>query len=145
MSTRLAYGEPAVAPAPPPLTTPPLTRTDFVRYQGASGDVNPVHHDDTYARAVGFPSVFAPGMYAAGMMATYLTDWLGLPNIRRYAARFRDQAWPGDQLTFTASVARMEERGTERRAFVEATCDLGDGRTLLVAEATFLVPARELG
>ncbi len=28
----------------------PLTRTDFVRYQGASGDMNPVHHDETFAR-----------------------------------------------------------------------------------------------
>ena len=61
----------------PPYTTPPVTRTDFVRYQGASGDVNPAHHDDEFARAAGFPSAFAPGMYAAGVLGTYLTDSLG--------------------------------------------------------------------
>ena len=38
-------------------TFPPLTRTDFVKYQGASGDFHPLHHDDTFARETGFPSV----------------------------------------------------------------------------------------
>ena len=33
----------------------PLTRTDFVRYQGASGDMNPIHHDETVARAASEP------------------------------------------------------------------------------------------
>ena len=30
----------------------PLTRTDFVRYQGASGDFNPIHHDDEFAKSI---------------------------------------------------------------------------------------------
>ena len=36
---------------PPPLVVGPLTRTDLVRYQGASGDMQPVHHDEEFARA----------------------------------------------------------------------------------------------
>jgi acyl dehydratase len=35
----------------------PITRTDIVRYQGASGDFNPIHHDDDFAKSAGFPSV----------------------------------------------------------------------------------------
>src|SRR5205823_876970 len=34
----------------------PLTRTDFVRYQGASGDFNPIHHDDDFAQSAGYPT-----------------------------------------------------------------------------------------
>jgi acyl dehydratase len=40
--------------SPAPMTIGPVTRTDFVRYQGASGDMNPIHHDETFARAAGY-------------------------------------------------------------------------------------------
>ena len=43
----------------------PLTRTDFVRYQGASGDFNPIHHDEEFAQAAGLP-VGVLGRHAAG-------------------------------------------------------------------------------
>jgi len=43
----------------------PLTTRMFVRYAGASGDFNPMHYDDTLARAAGYPSVFSQGMHSA--------------------------------------------------------------------------------
>ena len=39
-----------------------LTRTDIVKYAGASGDFNPIHHDQTFAEAARYPTVFAHGM-----------------------------------------------------------------------------------
>ena len=42
-----------------------LTRTDFVKYAGASGDFNPIHHDQVFAEASGNPTVFAMGMLNA--------------------------------------------------------------------------------
>ena len=45
----------------------PLTRQMFVRYSGASGDLNPMHYDDEFARSAGHPSVFAQGMFSAGV------------------------------------------------------------------------------
>lgn len=44
----------------------PITRTDIVRYAGAGGDFNPVHHDDVYARSLRLPGVFAMGLLGAG-------------------------------------------------------------------------------
>jgi acyl dehydratase len=91
----------------------PLTRTEFVRYQGASGDLNPIHHDDDFARTAGYPSVFAPGMLAAGVLGTHLAETFGPEHIRRLKVRFRAQAWPGDVLTYTVSVrARSGETNT---------------------------------
>jgi acyl dehydratase len=40
--------------------------TDVVRYQGASGDMNPMHHDDELARGAGYPEAFGVGMLGAG-------------------------------------------------------------------------------
>ena len=44
----------------------PLERADIVRYAGASGDFNPIHIDEGYARETGAPTVFAMGMLPAG-------------------------------------------------------------------------------
>lgn len=49
--------------APAPRTIGPLGVADFVRYSGASGDFNPLHYDEARARAAGFDSVFAQGMF----------------------------------------------------------------------------------
>ncbi len=84
----------------------PLTRTDFVRYQGASGDFNPIHHDEEYAKSAGFPTVFSVGMLQAGILATYVTDWLGAANVRRFGVQFREQVWPGDTLTCSGTVTK---------------------------------------
>jgi acyl dehydratase len=104
--SRLAVGDRL-----PSLTDGPLTRTDFVRYQGASGDMNAIHHDDELARSFGFPGVFAVGMRQAGVMATYLADTFGRDSVREFAVRFQEQAWPGDVLTYQVTVAA--QRATE--------------------------------
>jgi acyl dehydratase len=85
---------PAVGDRSEPRQFGPLTRTDFVKYQGASGDFHPLHHDETYAHAAGFPSVFSVGMLQAGFLATYATDWLGAHNIRRYTSASKNNAGP---------------------------------------------------
>ncbi len=84
-----AFDDLTVGEGPDPFTFGPLTRTDFVRYQGASGDMNPVHHDEPFATAAGFPAPLAVGMYAAGVMNAYGTRWLGPDNVRRTRMRWK--------------------------------------------------------
>lgn len=86
----------------------PVTRTDFVRYAGASGDFNPIHHDDQFAVEAGFPTVFAMGMYPAGILASYITAYFGVETMRRYSVRFVQQVWPGDELTCSGSISAIE-------------------------------------
>jgi 3-hydroxybutyryl-CoA dehydratase len=76
----------------------PITRTDIVRFAGAGGDFNPLHHDEEYARAAGFPTVFAMGQFQAGLLSRLAADWLGLENVRSYKVRFKAKVWPGDVL-----------------------------------------------
>jgi acyl dehydratase len=118
----------------------PLTRTDFVRYQGASGDMNPVHHDETFARAAGYPAPLGVGMFHAGVMATWATDWLGAENVRRFKVRWKEPVWPGDVLVFTGHVVRRYEEGTERRVEIEITCAKETGAVAAQATAAFVVP-----
>lgn len=113
-----------------------LTRTMFVRYAGASGDFNPMHHDDTIAQAVGYPSVFGHGMFTAGALSHYLTDWFGIGALRRYKVRFRKQVWPGDTLTVRSKVLRTYEENGERLVDVEANVVNQKDEVVLEGSAT---------
>ena len=117
----------------------PLTRTDFVRYQGASGDFNPIHHDEEFAQSAGFPTVFSVGMLQAGMLATYATDWLGADNVRKFGVQFREQVWPGDSLVCTGTVVDRAE-GDEKTVDLELIVERVGGGTAIKGWATFAVP-----
>src|SRR5258708_40062387 len=74
-------------PPPPEFRFGPVTRTDLVRYAGASGDFNPLHHDEGFAREAGLPMVMAHGMLSAGPPASFLPPWFGAGRRRRHQGR----------------------------------------------------------
>lgn len=119
----------------------PLTRTDFVRYQGASGDFNPIHHDEGFATSAGFPTVFSVGMLQAGLLATYCTDLYGPDNVRRFKVQFREQVWPEDVLTAVGQVVRTYDEGDEQRVDLELTMTRQTGGVAIRGEATFALAA----
>lgn len=87
----------------PPLALPPITRTQLVQYAGASGDFNPIHFDDEFARARGLGGVIAHGMLVLGLMARHLAGWAGeAGRLSRLQVRFRAPVRPGDTVTCRA-------------------------------------------
>ena len=91
-------------PPPPDFVFGPVTRTDLVRYAGASGDFNPLHHDEGFAREAGLPSVIAHGMLSAGLLGSFLSAWVGNRLVRRFRVRFIAPVWPGDTLRADGNV-----------------------------------------
>jgi len=132
-------GDHAIGTERKPWTDDPLTVTDFVRYQGASGDMNPIHHDPEFARTAGYPGVFAVGMLQAGVMGTYATDWLGPDRLRSFRVQFHHQAWPGDVLTYRGMIVGARELHGERIVEVELTCARQTGEVHLTGWATFAI------
>ncbi len=113
-----------------------LSRTDLVIYAGASGDFNPMHHDDTLAMAAGQPSVFGHGMFSMGLLGSALTAWAGPGRVRHFGARFAKQTWPGETLRTRAVVTgRREEDGL---LLVDVECSLANpsGEVKVVGDAT---------
>jgi peroxisomal enoyl-CoA hydratase 2 len=123
----------------PALVVENLTRTHFVKYAGASGDFNPMHHDDTVATQVGNPSVFGHGMLTAGLMARVLKDWFGPEAMRRFRVRFSKQVWPGETLTCSATVTRLREESETGLVDLELLVQNADGETKLTGTATAAV------
>ncbi|MGO9931074.1 MAG: MaoC/PaaZ C-terminal domain-containing protein [Steroidobacteraceae bacterium] len=116
----------------------PLTRTDFVRYAGASGDFNPIHHDDTFAQSAGLPSAMAHGMLPAGILASFVTRWFGAGSVRRLQVRFSEPVWPGDTLRAEGRVVRLCDKAAG--GMVELVLSLRrDGGTIVVAGSAAVI------
>ena len=124
----------------PPVVVENLTRTDLVRYAGASGDFNPIHHDETFARAAGNPTVFGHGMLTAGLVARCITDFVGAGNLRRYKVRFATRVWPGDTITCAGRVTRRYEEAGESRIDGEVTATTQRGETAVSGTFTAAAP-----
>jgi acyl dehydratase len=114
----------------------PITRTDMVRYAGASGDFNPNHHDEIYAIRAGFEKPFAHGMLQGGYLGRMLSEWLGPTALRSFRLRFSSQTWPGDMVICKARVVRRYEEEGERRVDIEAEATNQHGGVLIQATAT---------
>jgi len=98
----------------PSFTVENLTRTDFVKYAGSSGDFNPIHHDQTFAEVSGNPTVFAMGMMNAGILSRLVADYAGLENLRKYRVRFATRVWPGDSVTCKGKVTKKAVENGEK-------------------------------
>jgi acyl dehydratase len=77
----------------------PLRMEDFIRYQAASGDLNPHHYDPEVRAAAGFPRFFSPGMLQAGFLGGQVADAYGAASIRRFGVRFHELVYLGDEVT----------------------------------------------
>jgi 3-hydroxybutyryl-CoA dehydratase len=97
-------------PQVPPLSRM-VTQEGIRRYAAASGDHNPLHVDEEYARTTPFGGTIAHGMlvlaYLSEMMAAaFGNDWLAGGRLK---VRFRGPARPGDTLTASAEPRRVRD------------------------------------
>jgi acyl dehydratase len=125
-----------------PEFTHELGRTDLVMYAGASGDFNPMHHDEVAAKDSGLPSVFGHGMFTAGILGKALTDFVGVGNLREYKVRFTKQTWPGETLTTKVTVQKKYEEHGENR--VDLHCEVVNegGEAKISGVAVAALPTR---
>jgi acyl dehydratase len=104
-------------------TVGPISRTQIVRFAGAAGDFNPMHHDDVFARDAGQPGVFAMGQLQAAILAGAVADWLGRDAIVGYGVRFRDKVWPGDELALSGRMTSTQDGVAEYELQAERVSD----------------------
>jgi acyl dehydratase len=125
-----------------PVRSHKLTRTDLVVYAGASGDFNPMHHDEVKAQAAGQPSVFGHGMFSMGLLGSAISDYVGVGNIRHFRVRFARQTWPNEELVTKIVVRAKRTEGGEALLDLDARLINVDGEEKVVGEATAVAAAR---
>ncbi len=112
MAQELYYEDVNVGDAMPELVKGPLQKLQHVMYAGASGDFNPLHTDDDFAKAVGMKDgVIAHGMLIMGIVGQAITAWIPRKDLKKFGVRFAGMTKPGNTITVTGSVTdkRVED------------------------------------
>jgi acyl dehydratase len=110
-----------------------IERADLIRYAGASGDFNPIHWNDEWAKSVGLPGVIAHGMFSMGVAARMVSAFAENPAaIKRLRVRFSAMIQPGQTLTVSGEVAGVEGDRVQVRFWGE---DEAGNRVLSKGEA----------
>lgn len=114
-----------------------VTRSDVVRYSGASTDFNEIHFSERHAKAIGLPGVLAHGMWTMGAGLRLVTGWVGDPaRVRSYQVRFtRPVVVPDDdegtEVVYSGEVATV----VDGIATVNLSATCGDEAVLGAARA----------
>jgi acyl dehydratase len=86
-----------------------IDRADVKAYADASGDQNPLHQDDDFARSVGFPGIIAHGMFSMAHLVKALKDWVGNPSdLKSISVQFRAVVYMDETLVAKARVTSKD-------------------------------------
>jgi acyl dehydratase len=111
------------------------------RYAGASGDFNPIHIDEAFAKQVGLPGTILHGLYSMALVARASAATAGGDPraLKRLSVQFRGMGVPEKEITVSGTVQKVDDR--------VATFDVEavqDGRAIIRnAEADVLLPPRD--
>ncbi len=106
MAKEMYYDNVNVGDEMPVFTSGPLTRTNFVRYAGASGDFNPLHHDETFVKLFGMETVISHGMLVMGITGRAITEWIPQKYLKSFNVRFAGMTQPADVNDMENTTAR---------------------------------------
>lgn len=132
MTAKIAYGDVEVGTELPAQNFP-VTRATLVQYAGASGDFNPIHWNEKFAKQVGLPDVIAHGMFTMAEAIRVVTDWTGDPAaVVEYGVRFtKPVVVPNDDQGATIEVSgKVAAKLDDNKVRVDLTV-VSEGRKVL--------------
>ena len=140
---RIYFDDVKVGDELPPLVKGPIQQIQLTRYAGASGDFNPIHQDDEFAKAAGMGGVFAHGMLSMGFVAQAVTDWAGAGSVRKIGVRFAALVRLKDTVTCRGRVIATSQKNGVSLVELEIWAENGKGEKVVSGKATVALPARD--
>ena len=119
-----------------------VTEADIVAYAGVSGDTNPIHLHDGFARTTRFGQRIAHGMLSGSFISAVIGTKLPGPGsvYISQTMNFMAPVLIGETITAVVTVTAIDER--RRRVTLKTQCLNGD-KVVIDGEATILVPRRD--
>jgi acyl dehydratase len=103
-----------------------------VRYAGASGDFNPIHIDEEFARAVGLPGRILHGLWTMAQVARAQTEAAGGPeHLKRLSVQFRGMGVPEQELVVSGTVREV----ADGRVLIDTVAEQAGNQIIRNAEA----------
>ena len=137
MTAKIAYDAIEVGTELPAQSFP-VSRATLVRYAGASGDFNPIHWNEKFAKEVGLPDVIAHGMFTMAEAIRVVTDWTGDPAaVVEYGVRFtKPVVVPNDDQGATIEVSgKVAAKLDDNRVRVDLTATSAGQKVLGMSRA----------
>lgn len=119
----------------PELVKDPVSRTQLVKYAGASGDYNSIHYDDEAARAGGLDGVIAHGMLSMGFLGQFVENAFGAGSYKRLEVRFQGMVKLGEVITCRGVVTDVAQEKDRQYAACEIEAVDSNGRVVTKGEA----------
>jgi acyl dehydratase len=139
---RVYFEDVAVGAELPSLVKAPIQQIQLTRYAGASGDFNPIHQDEEFAKAAGMGGVFAHGMLSMGFVAQVVTDWAGAGAVRKLAVRFAGLVRLKDVVTCKGRVLAKSSPADAHLVDLEVWAENQRGEKIVTGRATVALPSR---
>ncbi|GAA2447259.1 MaoC family dehydratase [Actinomadura vinacea] len=120
-----------------PARTFAVDRANLVMYAGASGDFNPIHWRERFAKSVGLPDVIAHGMFTMAQGGRFVTDWVGDPGaVVDYGVRFSSPVVVPDEGGATLEISgQVEAKLDDNKVVVALTARSNEQKVLTRAKA----------
>jgi acyl dehydratase len=125
-----------------PLVKGPIQQIQLTRYAGASGDFNPIHQDDEFAKAAGMGGVFGHGMLTMGFVAQAVTDWAGAGSVKKIGVRFTGLVRLNDTVTCRGRVLEKSSKDGVHTVELEIWAENQRGEKVVTGKATVGLPSR---
>lgn len=127
----------------PRLVKGPMHKLQHVIYAGASGDFNPLHTDDDFAKAVGMPKgAIAHGMLVMGFVGQAITGWIPRKYLKRFGVRFAGMTMQGNTITVTGKVVDKKSSGGLNIITCEVTAADENGDVKVTGSFDAALPSR---
>ena len=129
--------------AMPALSKGPVAKLQHVMYAGASGDFNPLHTDDDFARAVGMKDgVISHGMLIMGFVGQAITAWVPRKYLKKFGVRFAGMTKPGNTITITGKVTDKRQENGENLIFCEVVAQDENGDVKITGNFSAALPSK---
>ena len=132
-----------VGDALPDLVKGPIPQIQLTRYAGASGDFNPIHQDDEFAKAAGMGGVFGHGMLTMGFVGQCVTDWAGAGTVKKLGVRFAGLVRLKDVITCKGRVLDKSSKNGTHLVDLELWAQNQKGEKVVTGKATVALPSRD--
>jgi len=112
MAKEIYFDDIEIGSEMPVLNKGPLNKLQFVMYAGASGDFNPLHVLDEFAKSVGMEEVISHGMLVMGFVGQAVTAWMPKKYLKKLGVRFVGMTKPNSTITIAGKVVdKRNENG----------------------------------
>ncbi|AQU80987.1 dehydratase [Planococcus faecalis] len=123
----------------PSFTKPAVSKEQLVQYAQASGDLNPLHTDDNFAKSIGLDGVIAHGMLIMGFLGQYVQEIAGTESVvHQFNMRFGAMTKPGDVITCGGFVKQLMEIDGQPAVVLELFAEKAPGERVGTGSAVLV-------